>query len=59
MPGTPRTSSPARRSGPCSAASSKVSIKGEDAYVNESKIVDTDIKATNGVIHVIDAVLMP
>ena len=42
-----------------SAASSKVSVKGEDAYVNDSKIVDTDIMATNGVIHVIDTVLMP
>ena len=37
----------------------KVSIMGDDAYVNESKIVATDIKATNGVIHVIDTVLMP
>jgi uncharacterized surface protein with fasciclin (FAS1) repeats len=37
----------------------KVSIKGGDAYVNDSKIIATDIKATNGVIHVIDAVLMP
>jgi uncharacterized surface protein with fasciclin (FAS1) repeats len=37
----------------------KVSIKGGEAYVNDSKIVDTDIKATNGVIHVIDTVLMP
>jgi uncharacterized surface protein with fasciclin (FAS1) repeats len=36
-----------------------VSIMGKDAYVNESKIIATDIKATNGVIHVIDAVLMP
>jgi uncharacterized surface protein with fasciclin (FAS1) repeats len=37
----------------------KVSLKGEDAFVNASKIIDTDIKATNGVIHVIDTVLMP
>ena len=37
----------------------KVSIRGGAAYVNDSKIIATDIKATNGVIHVIDAVLMP
>ena len=37
----------------------KVSIMGKDAYVNKSKIIATDIKATNGVIHVIDAVLLP
>jgi uncharacterized surface protein with fasciclin (FAS1) repeats len=37
----------------------KVSIKGGAAYVNDSRIIATDIKATNGVIHVIDAVLLP
>jgi uncharacterized surface protein with fasciclin (FAS1) repeats len=30
-----------------------------DPMVNESNIVDTDIEATNGVIHVIDSVLVP
>lgn len=30
-----------------------------DPMVNESMIVDTDIAATNGVIHVIDTVLVP
>jgi uncharacterized surface protein with fasciclin (FAS1) repeats len=37
----------------------EVSLKGDDAYVNDSMIVKTDIQATNGVIHVIDTVLMP
>lgn len=36
-----------------------VSIRDGSAYVNDSKIVATDIRATNGVIHVIDAVLLP
>lgn len=34
-----------------------VSISG--AVVNESNLVATDISATNGVVHVIDAVLLP
>jgi hypothetical protein len=37
----------------------KVSIKDKAAYVNDSKIIATDIEATNGVIHVIDTVLIP
>jgi uncharacterized surface protein with fasciclin (FAS1) repeats len=37
----------------------KVSTKDGAAFVNASKIIATDIKATNGVIHVIDAVLLP
>lgn len=37
----------------------KVSVSGGSAYVNDSKIVATDIRTTNGIIHVIDAVLLP
>lgn len=38
-----------------------VSIKVEDGkvYVNDSQVFVTDIKTTNGVIHVINAVLLP
>ncbi len=36
-----------------------VSLQGSDAFVNQSKIVATDVFATNGVIHVIDTVLLP
>ncbi len=35
------------------------SVRGKSAYVNESKIVKTDIGASNGIIHVINAVLIP
>lgn len=35
----------------------KVSDKG--AFINSSKLVATDVDASNGVIHIIDAVLMP
>lgn len=39
---------------------SKVKISTKNGvYVNSSKVTQTDIMATNGVIHVIDTVLMP
>lgn len=37
----------------------KISVTDKGAMVNESKLVKTDIDASNGVIHVIDAVLLP
>jgi transforming growth factor-beta-induced protein len=37
----------------------KVSLNGSDAFVNQSKITLTDVFASNGVIHVIDTVLLP
>ncbi len=38
-----------------------VSIKVEDGkvYINESEVIITDIETSNGVIHVIDTVLLP
>lgn len=38
-----------------------VAIKANDkgAFVNDSKIIATDVDASNGVIHIIDSVLMP
>jgi transforming growth factor-beta-induced protein len=35
------------------------SVHGGGAYVNEARIVAADIDVSNGVIHVIDAVLLP
>ncbi|MGE3180642.1 MAG: fasciclin domain-containing protein [Phycisphaerae bacterium] len=37
----------------------KIAAKGGTAMVNDAKLVKTDIDASNGVIHVIDTVLMP
>jgi uncharacterized surface protein with fasciclin (FAS1) repeats len=37
----------------------KVSLSNGSAYVNDSKIIATDIPTTNGIIHVIDSVLLP
>ena len=36
-----------------------VSLRNDLPYVNDSQIIITDIQAKNGVIHVIDAVLVP
>jgi uncharacterized surface protein with fasciclin (FAS1) repeats len=35
------------------------SVRGKSAYVNESKIIKTDIECSNGIIHAINAVLIP
>jgi uncharacterized surface protein with fasciclin (FAS1) repeats len=36
-----------------------ISTQGGEAFVNDAMIVTTDIQTSNGVIHVIDAVLLP
>jgi len=36
-----------------------IMVEGGEVMVNDSKVVITDIEASNGVIHVIDAVLLP
>ena len=37
----------------------KLSVKGKDLFINSAKVVKADIKASNGIIHVIDGVLIP
>ncbi|MBP97347.1 beta-Ig-H3/fasciclin [Candidatus Poribacteria bacterium] len=36
-----------------------ISLKGDDVFINEAKVTQTDIKAKNGIIHIIDTVLVP
>ncbi len=36
-----------------------VTRRGGDLFLNDSKVIQTDIMATNGIIHVIDTVLLP
>jgi len=36
-----------------------ISMRNGAAYINDSRIVATDVDASNGIIHVIDAVLLP
>src|SRR5690606_33718009 len=33
--------------------------EGDKVFINESQVIITDIEASNGVIHVIDSVLLP
>jgi uncharacterized surface protein with fasciclin (FAS1) repeats len=37
----------------------KIAVKGKVVMINKSKVVKADIETSNGVIHVIDTVLMP
>jgi transforming growth factor-beta-induced protein len=36
-----------------------IRLEGGAAFINEARIVATDVEAANGIIHVIDAVLLP
>ena len=36
-----------------------VALKGAELFINASKVINPDVAANNGVIHVIDAVLVP
>ena len=40
-------------------SAAKVSVKGKDVFIDGAKVVKTDIGASNGVIHVIDTVVLP
>ena len=40
-------------------SSLRVSTNGGDLLVDDARIITTDIAATNGVIHVIDSVILP
>jgi uncharacterized surface protein with fasciclin (FAS1) repeats len=36
-----------------------ISIVDETVFINDSRVVATDIEASNGIIHVVDSVLLP
>ena len=40
-------------------ATVKISVNGDTVMVNDAKVVTADVAASNGVIHVIDTVIMP
>ena len=37
----------------------KVDVEGKTVMINDAKVIKTDIACTNGVIHVIDTVILP
>ncbi len=37
----------------------QVSVEGGAVFVNDATVIATDIQGTNGVIHVIDRVILP
>ncbi len=40
-------------------SNAKISVTGGNVQINDAKVIKTDIGCTNGVIHVIDTVLLP
>jgi len=36
-----------------------ISVRGDNVFVNDSRVVATDIQASNGIIHVVDSVILP
>ncbi|MBR9989013.1 MAG: fasciclin domain-containing protein [Gemmatimonadetes bacterium] len=42
-----------------SGGTTVISVTSAGAFINDAQIVQTDVEAANGIIHVIDAVLMP
>jgi uncharacterized surface protein with fasciclin (FAS1) repeats len=37
----------------------KITVKMDKVYVNDAQVIAADVEASNGVIHVIDAVILP
>lgn len=37
----------------------KIEVKGKDIYIDGAKVLRADMEASNGVIHIIDTVIMP
>jgi transforming growth factor-beta-induced protein len=37
----------------------KVTLEGDSVYINDAMVTTTDIQADNGIIHVLDAVILP
>ena len=44
---------------PVSGGSLRLSVKDKNLFINSAKVVKADIRASNGIIHVIDGVLIP
>jgi uncharacterized surface protein with fasciclin (FAS1) repeats len=42
-----------------SSGFTEISLRADGAYINDARIIATDIEATNGIIHIINGVLTP
>lgn len=61
LPGKVPASKVLKMKSATTAEGSKVtfSVRGKNAFVNDSKIITTDIRCSNGIVHAINAVLLP
>lgn len=61
LPGKVPASKVLKTKSAMTAEGSKVtfSVRGDNAFVNDAKITKTDIRCSNGIIHAINAVLLP
>jgi uncharacterized surface protein with fasciclin (FAS1) repeats len=61
LPGKVPASKVLKRESAKTVEGSKVtfSVRGKNAFVNDAKITKTDIRCSNGIIHSINAVLLP
>jgi transforming growth factor-beta-induced protein len=61
VPGNVMAADVAAMTSATTALGEDVAIKVDmgDVYVNDAKVIVTDIQASNGIIHVLDAVIMP
>ena len=61
VPGKVEASEVVKMSSATTANGSELAIRveGDSVFVNDSRVVATDIAASNGVIHVVDTVILP
>lgn len=61
LPGTVPAAKVVKTESAKTAAGPRVefSVKGDNAFVNDAKITTTDIRCSNGIVHAINAVLIP
>lgn len=61
LPGKVPASKVLKTKSAATAEGSKVtfSVRGKNAFVNDAKITKTDIRCSNGIVHAINAVLLP
>ncbi len=61
LPGSVPASAVVKRESAKTAEGSEVefSVKGKEAFVNDARVITPDIRCSNGIVHAINAVLIP